>query len=60
MKYNVATINDWLDALQAPHTPLTHWEESFLESVTDQWDTRQWLSDRQREMLERIDAEKTP
>lgn len=60
MKYDAATVSNFIDALQTPHKPLSPWEESFLESITDQWETKQWLSDRQLEILERIYAEKTP
>lgn len=39
--------------------PLTAWERSFMESITDQWERSSYLSDRQVEILERIYAEKT-
>lgn len=42
------------------HKPLTDWERSFMESITDQWDRTGRLSERQAEILERIYAEKTP
>ena len=39
---------------------LTDWERQFIESVSDQWDRRHSLSDKQREILERIYVEKIP
>jgi len=48
-----------LELLESPSKELTKWEENFIESVTDQYQTKQWLSDRQLEILEKIYAEKT-
>ena len=39
---------------------LTDWECQFIESVSYQWDRRHWLSEKQREILERIYVEKIP
>ena len=39
---------------------LSDWERNFIESVSDQWDRKHWLSDRQEEILERIYVEKIP
>jgi hypothetical protein len=39
---------------------LTDWECQFIEDISDQWDRRQWLSDKQKEILERIYVEKVP
>jgi hypothetical protein len=55
----VALAAHMIAELEHPSKPLTTWEESFVESVTDQWERRHWLSDRQLEILERIYAEKT-
>jgi len=33
---------------------LTTWEKSFVESVTDQWARKRWLSDKQKETLGKI------
>jgi hypothetical protein len=52
-------ITHMLSSLEAPYKELSKWEEDFLVSVTDQWETRQSLSDKQVEILERIYAEKT-
>lgn len=48
-----------LASLEYPSKELTKWEEDFIASITDQFDTRGSLSDRQFETLERIYAEKT-
>lgn len=53
-------IEHMLDALQAPKTPLTSWEEDFLDSITEQFAERHTLSDKQFEILDRIYADKTP
>jgi len=33
---------------------LTAWQKSFIESTSDQWTRRRWLSDRQKEILGEI------
>lgn len=33
---------------------LSAWERTFVESVSDQWERRRWLSDSQKETLGRI------
>ena len=48
-----------LESLESPSRELTKWEENFIESVTEQYQTKGWLSDRQLEILEKIYAEKT-
>ncbi len=48
-----------LESLESPSRELTKWEENFIESVAEQYQTKGWLSDRQLEILEKIYAEKT-
>ncbi len=48
-----------LNELEAPSKPLTKWEESFLASVTDQYECSGSLSERQFEILEHLWVEKT-
>lgn len=48
-----------LRELESPSRTLTSWEEKFLESINTQWQDREWLSERQMEILERIYAETT-
>lgn len=52
-------IDHMIIELENPYKVLTKWEEQFIESVTDQWRTKSWLSERQFEILEKIYAEKT-
>ena len=59
MTYGPEVIREWLSALEEPSKPLSAWELSFVECVSDQMDRRGSLSDRQVEILERIYAEKT-
>jgi hypothetical protein len=51
-------ISHMLGALETPTKGLTNWEQSFIESLTDQWDRSGHLSDRQVEILEKIYDEK--
>ena len=52
-------IQRMLEALQTPVKDLTKWEENFLESVTEQFESRRSLSDRQFEILDELYNEKT-
>ena len=52
-------IQHMLDALETPHKDLTSWEETFIGSLAEQFDSRRSLSDRQFDILERIYTEKT-
>lgn len=47
-----------IDSVNYEGEALTDWEEDFMESITDQWDRKKSLSDRQKEVLERIYCEK--
>ncbi len=53
------TIQHFISELENPSHPLSKWEEDFLISISDQFDRRGTLSDKQFEILERIYAEKT-
>lgn len=52
-------IQHMLTSLEAPIRSLSKWEEDFIASITDQFNTRGTLSDRQVEILEKVYAEKT-
>lgn len=54
-----ALIEAMLNALDTPSQELTKWEENFLESINEQFQSRGTLSERQFEILERIYTEKT-
>jgi uncharacterized membrane-anchored protein len=56
---NRELIAHMIEMLKTPSQELTKWEEDFIESVTDQFERRGTLSDRQAEILEKIYAEKT-
>lgn len=51
-------ISHYIGEITSPNKPLTKWEESFLESVSDQFDRTDDLSDKQIAVLERIYKEK--
>lgn len=53
IKYMIEIIND-------EGRGLTKWEEDFMESIIGQFERKNWLSERQEEILQRIYDEKTP
>lgn len=52
-------IRAMLEALENPSKELTKWEQQFLESIADQFESRGTLTERQQEILDRIYTEKT-
>lgn len=52
-------IAHFIHELESPYKPLSKWEEDFLSSISDQFDRKGTLSDKQFEILEKIYAEKT-
>lgn len=54
-----ALIQHMLTALETPSKSLTKWEENFVESLTEQFERKKSLSDRQLEILDRIYTENT-
>jgi hypothetical protein len=52
-------VEHMLEGLERPVKELTKWELGFVESITEQWTAREWISDRQMEILEKIYAERT-
>ena len=52
-------VESFLKALESPAKTLTKWELSFIESISDQFERKHFLTDRQFETLEKIYAEKT-
>lgn len=61
MKQKPEVIAHWINTVntEALHK-LTKWELDFMESITEQFEKRNSISDKQEEILERIYAEKTP
>jgi len=53
------TIQHMLDALDSPRHPLSKWEENFLATVNEQFESHRHLSDDQFEKLEEVYVEKT-
>lgn len=52
-------IREWIELVNDEGRGLTKWEEDFMESITEQFEERGSISDRQEEILERIYSEKT-
>lgn len=60
MKYSKMDLEVWIDhIIVEPPDKLSAWEWDFVDSVSEQLQTRGSLSDRQVEILERIYSEKT-
>jgi hypothetical protein len=53
-------IENWITTVNEEGRNLTKWELDFMDSISEQFATKQWLSDKQEEILERIYSEKTP
>lgn len=51
-------IEHMIDEVNTLGTRLTPWEISFMESITDQWERKRWLSDDQYRILSRIYEER--
>lgn len=53
-------IEQWINTINEEGINLSKWELDFMESITDQFSRKNWISDKQEEILERIYADKTP
>jgi uncharacterized membrane-anchored protein len=51
-------IHHLLEKLDTPRKELTKWEENFIQSITEQFMAKGYLSERQLEILEKIVLEK--
>ncbi len=56
---DASVIESWIELINEEGKGLSKWELDFMESITDQFERKQWISDKQEEILERIYAEKT-
>jgi hypothetical protein len=56
---SAADIEHMLTSCDQDSDRLSKWEQDFIESLAEQWEERGTLSERQREILERIYEEKT-
>lgn len=54
------TIEYWIETINTEGINLSKWELDFVESIEEQFKIKNWISDRQEEILERIYADKTP
>ena len=53
-------IGEVIDSCAENMELLTPWDRQFIEVVSDQWDRRRQLTERQQETLEKIYVEKVP
>lgn len=53
-------IAHWISHINDHGVNLTKWELDFMESITEQFEKRNSISDKQEEILERIYTDKTP
>lgn len=53
-------IEHWITTVNEEGRGLSKWELDFMESITEQFEKRNSISDKQEEILERIYSEKTP
>jgi hypothetical protein len=60
MKYAADTIEEWISRVNEEGRGLNSWERNFMESVTEQFDRRRWLSEGQIDRLETIYIQKVP
>jgi hypothetical protein len=51
-------IQAMIDELESPRKELSPWERQFVESVSDQFTRRGFLSEKQEETLQKIHEEK--
>ena len=60
MTKDSATIENWIAIIQENEHKLSKWEADFIDSISEQFESKGWISDKQEEILERIYSEKTP
>lgn len=51
---NPEVIKAYIDQVNNEGRNLTKWEEDFMESITEQFELENWISNKQEEILERI------
>jgi len=57
---DISMIQDWLDRCLNEGRNLTQWEQDFIVSIADRLNRVGSLSEKQREILERIYTERVP
>jgi hypothetical protein len=55
----MSSVASMLDDLELCRDDLSPWESDFVDSLAEQWEEREWLSERQTEILQKIWDEKT-
>jgi len=60
MTQDKKVIKNWIDTINEEAINLSKWEQDFMESVTEQFERKGSVSDKQEEIIERIYADKTP
>lgn len=60
MKQPKEVIAHWIITVNDEGRNLSKWETDFMESVTEQFEERGSVSEKQQEIIERIYADKTP
>lgn len=60
MTHSKEIIAHWIITINDEGRNLSKWELDFMESVTQQFERRGSVSDKQEETIERIYADKTP
>lgn len=54
-----AVIQSWIELVNTEGRGLSKWEQDFMDSITEQFEERGAISDRQEEILERIYSNRT-
>lgn len=60
MTQDPEVIEHWITTVQEEGRGLSKWEQDFMESIQERFETSRFITDRQEEILERIYSEKTP
>lgn len=47
-------IEEWIRTINEKGENLNKWEQDFVESITEQFEQKKWISDKQEDILERI------
>lgn len=53
-------IKHWIDSINNDGINLSKWEKDFMEFITEQFELRNSISDKQEEIVERIYTDKVP
>lgn len=59
MRNDPKVVANWIHTINSEGYGLSDWEGAFMESVTEQFEARGTLTEKQEEIVERIYCEKT-